>query len=45
MALAKAELEYPEGHISRSVVGGDYIMTKSRIGLVHTALAHSQEDF
>ena len=25
------------------IVGGDYIMTKSRIGLVHTTLGHGQE--
>ena len=27
------------------VVGGDYIMMESRIGLVHTAPGHSQEGF
>ena len=27
------------------VVGGDYITTKSRTGLVHTAPGHGQEDF
>ena len=27
------------------VVGGDYIIKQSRIGLVHTTLVHGQEDF
>ena len=51
MALAKAELEYPEGHISRifyaifKVVKLVDTATESGIGLVHTALGHSQEDF